>query len=182
MLLRRSVEILTIANGAACTIGRNLAGITLILMVLIVMCQIFFRYFLNDSLSWTEEVARVMMVWTVFLVAPWGYRSGANVRIGLFVDELTPRLRSLLNFLLNILICWILAVFLMESFGFWERGLSVRADSLPIQAAWFYSIVPLSLFLLLSVGLELALRNFLAFFNPGEDFLLLKTGETERSR
>lgn len=142
----------------------------LVAMVVIVIMQIVFRYVLNDSLIWTEELAKAMMVWTAFLVAPWAYRAGANVRIEIFVDELPQRLQRLLTLLLNLLIVWIVAVFLRESFGFWERGLTVRADSLPIQVAWFYSVVPLAFSLLLLVGMEQVLRNFLGLVYADEDF------------
>ena len=181
LVLRRSLDILTILNGTTCVIARNVAGLMLVLMVLIVMLQIVFRYLLNDSLIWTEEVARTMMVWTAFLVAPWGYRYSANIRIDLFIEELSTKLRCLLNLSLNVLICWILVVFLVESFGFWSRGLTVRADSLPIQVAWFYSIVPIALFALLLIGLELILRNLLSLLDPAEDFLLPRSDDFEES-
>ncbi len=60
-------------------------------------------------------------------------------------------------------------VFLIESVGFWSRGLSIRSDSLPIQVAWFYSIVPVALFMLLLVGLELVLLSFLSIIDPSRD-------------
>ena len=182
IVLRRLLEFLTILNVATCVVGRNFAGFTLMLMVLVVMLQVLFRYLLNDSLIWAEEVARTMMVWTAFMVAPWGYRVGATIRIDFFVEELTPRIRSLMNLSLNVLICWILVVFLKESFGFWSRGLLVRSSSLPMQVAWFYSIVPVSLFALLLVGLELALRNLLSLIYPAENFLLPRSREVKESK
>ena len=94
----------------------------LVAMIIIVILQIVFRYVLNDSLSWTEEVSKTMMVWTAFLVAPWAYRVGANVRIEIFVDEFPDVMRRLMALALNLLILWIVAVFLYESFGFWQRG------------------------------------------------------------
>ena len=178
-ILRRSLEMLSTLNSVTCVVGRNLAGFILMLMVLVVKLQIVFRYLLNDSLIWTEEVARTMMVWTAFLVAPWGYRVGSTIRIDFFAEELSPRFRLLMNLSVNALICWVLVVFLKESFGFWSRGLLVRLDSLPIQAAWFYSIVPLALFALLLVGFELMLRNMLSLVYPAENFLLPRSQEAE---
>ncbi|MCS5573889.1 MAG: TRAP transporter small permease subunit, partial [Pseudomonadales bacterium] len=60
--MRNALEMLTILNVITCAVARNLAGLMLMFMVLIVMLQIVFRYLLNDSLIWTEEVARTMMV------------------------------------------------------------------------------------------------------------------------
>jgi len=68
------------------------------------------------------------------------------------------------------LVFWIVAVFFWESVGFWQRGLTVQADSLPFQVAWFYSIVPITFAFMILVGAELLLRNILTLLNPDEVF------------
>ena len=138
----RALSLLAKINEAICAAARNLAGLLLVAMLLVVVLQIVFRYVLNDSLIWSEEIAKAMMVWTAFLVAPWAYRVGANVRIELFITEMPPLFKNLLTLALNLMVFWIIVVFFLESIGFWQRGLMVRADRLPIQVAWFYSIVP----------------------------------------
>jgi TRAP-type C4-dicarboxylate transport system permease small subunit len=168
--LRRILARLAYVNELTCGIARNFAGLLLVAMVLIVVMQIVFRYVLNDSLIWTEELAKTMMVWTAFLVAPWAYRVGANVRIEIFTNEMPKRLRKSMELILNLAVLWIVAIFLWESFGFWTRGLTVRADSLPIQVAWFYSVVPVAFSLLLLAGIEQILRNVLGLLHPEEDF------------
>lgn len=175
--MRRLVTQLAKVNGFLCGAARNLAGLLLIAMVVVVILQIVFRYILNDSLIWTEELAKTMMVWTAFLVAPWAYRAGANVRIEIFVDEMPRVVRKSLELFLNLLVLWIVVVFLWESFGFWQRGLTVRADSLPIQVAWFYSVVPAVFTLMLLAGTELTLRNILALMHPAEDFEIAHTDD-----
>ena len=179
--MRRLLKLLSSVNEVLCGTARNLAGILLVAMVVIVILQIFFRYVLNDSLIWTEELAKTLMVWTAFLVAPWAYRVGANVRIQIFADEFPPALQRSMSLLLNLLIVWIVAVFLKESFGFWQRGLTVRADSLPIQVAWFYSVVPLAFFLLLLAGTERLVRDILAIRHPDEDFELIHADDVFES-
>ena len=106
-------------NETLCLMARNLAGLFLVAMIVIVIMQIFFRYVLNDSLIWTEELAKTLMVWTAFLVAPWAYRAGANVRIGFLIDEFPKKFQTIMRLILNFLIIWIVTVFFYESFGFW---------------------------------------------------------------
>ena len=54
-------------NHMVAVAARTVAAILLVIMTAIVLLQVFFRYGLNNSLSWTEELAKIMMVWiTVF--------------------------------------------------------------------------------------------------------------------
>lgn len=58
-------------------------------MVVVVALQVLFRYFLNLSLDWADEVGRLTFVWTAFLGVPHGVKIGAHVGID-FVAKLMP--------------------------------------------------------------------------------------------
>jgi len=148
-------------------------------MTVIVLTQIVFRYILNDSLIWTEEISKTLMVWTAFLVAPWAYRNGANVNIQIFTDELPVTLRRVLKTALNALVIWIIIVFWSESFGMVERGFSIRTASLPIPIGWFFAVVPFAFASMLLVGTELLLRDMLGLLHPHEDFEIPGAGVVE---
>ena len=174
---RSVLEVLARLNEWISIAARNFAGGLLMAMTAIVLLQIVYRYVLNDSLIWTEEVSKTMMVWAAFLVAPWAYRNSANVRIEMFSDELPPRLGRFLQLVLNLLVIWIVFVFLGESFGMVERGFSIRAASLPIQVGWFFFVVPFAFAAMLLVGVELLLRDLLSLFNPDGEFDIPGAGE-----
>ena len=176
-MLRNVLGFLSIVNERFGVAARNTAGLLLMTMTAIVLVQIVFRYVLNDSLIWTEEVSKTMMVWAAFLVAPWAYRHGANVNIQIFTDELPVTLRRLLRGALNALVIWIIVVFWLESFGMVERGFSIRTASLPIPIGWFFSIVPLAFAAMLLVGIEMLLRDVLGLLHPKEDFEIAGAGE-----
>lgn len=174
--LIRGLEVLSRINEWICVTARNAAGGLMMAMTAIVLTQIVFRYVLNDSLIWTEEVSKTLMVWAAFLVAPWAYRYGANVSIEMFADEFPPRLRRLLQLLLNLLVIWIIAVFWRESFGMVDRGFSIRAASLPLQVGWFFAVVPFAFGVMLLVGIELFLRDLLGLIYPEDDFTVPGSG------
>ena len=53
---------LTVFNHRFTLWARNLAGLMLAIMTVIILTQVFARYVLNDSLGWSEEVSKLMMV------------------------------------------------------------------------------------------------------------------------
>jgi TRAP-type C4-dicarboxylate transport system permease small subunit len=165
-VLERLIAGLARLNAAICVLGRNLAAALIAVMTGVVLLQIVFRYVFNNSLSWSEELSKVMMVWATMLVAPWAYRMGANVSIDLFVDALPARLRAVLGLVLNLLVIWIVAVFLAESAALWRRGADMLSATLPVTMNVFYAILPLGFAAMLAVGVELTLRQLAALMNP----------------
>jgi len=65
----------------------------LTVLLLVVGAQIFARYVLNHSLFWSEELARYLFIYLVFLGAAIVLRRGGHIQVSFFVDQLPPRLR-----------------------------------------------------------------------------------------
>lgn len=141
-------------NGVLSLLAIRVAGILLALMVVMILSQVFFRYVMNDSLPWTEEMAKFAMVWIAFLVAPWVYRQDLNVAIRMFADAFAPKVRQFADLVISILVIVICVIFLLESIEFWRGGLNIQASSVPVKLAYFYSCAPISFALLCSVGVE----------------------------
>lgn len=85
-------------------LSRRLAALTTLLgclfamvAVLTLIAGVFFRYVLNASLAWTDEVALLAFSWSVFLFASELVRQQSHVRITLLVERLPPLLRALVE-------------------------------------------------------------------------------------
>ncbi len=59
-------------------------------IVLVGGLQVLSRYGFNASLSWSEEFQRYGLIWIVFLALVVGYRRGAHIGMGIFLEKL-PR-------------------------------------------------------------------------------------------
>ena len=140
---------LVIANGA-----KNLAAGLLALMLVMILAQVFFRYVLNDSLAWTEELSKFAMVWVACLVAPWAYRQHLNVSIQMFADALPALLRRITELLITLLVIAICGIFFVQSIEFWQSGLSINASSVHVKLAYFYSCAPFAFGSICLVGVE----------------------------
>ena len=56
--------------------------------------QVFGRFVLNSSPSWSEQAALMLMIWYVFLAAAAGICEGFHIRITLFEDSLSAKDRA----------------------------------------------------------------------------------------
>ena len=59
-------------------------------MAIIVAVQVFFRYVLNQSLFWSEELARFLLVWLTFFGASVAYYRKANPGIDILYAKMSP--------------------------------------------------------------------------------------------
>ena len=165
---------LEIINTFILRIGRQLAWIAILLMVIVIIIQVFFRYVLNNALPWPDEVARFLMLWMTGLIAPSAYRWGGFVSIDM-LERFLPKI------LANLLIFIILLISLAVLFIGFEMGLkhinagwifSSSSIKIPfsliggkteaMKLAWMYMSLPIGIFLLILVNIELILRNILS--------------------
>ncbi len=165
---------LEIINTFILRIGRQLAWIAILLMVIVIIIQVFFRYVLNNALPWPDEVARFLMLWMTGLIAPTAYRWGGFVSIDM-LERFLPKILS------NLLIFTILLISLIVLLIGFEMGLkhinagwifSSSSIKIPysliggkteaMKLAWMYMSLPVGIFLLILVNFELFLRNILS--------------------
>lgn len=170
--LENTADLVGRINAFIAKLGCRLAALLLATMVAIVLAQVFYRYVLDDAFGWSEEMAKVMMVWVTFLVSPWAYRYGAFVSVDMFVEPFGERFRLWMGLIINLLIAWALYVFFVESIDFWQRGRATLAATLPIPLSWFYSIVPIAFAGLMLVSIETNLRHILTLLDPAKSHLV----------
>ena len=170
-------------------IGRNFAWVAILLMVVVIMIQVFFRYVLNNALPWPDEVARFFMLWMTGLIAPSAYRWGGFVSIDMFERFLPKILSNILIFLILLVSLTVLLIGFEMGLKHINAGWIFSSSSIKIpfslvggkteamKLAWMYMSLPVGIFLLILVNIELALRNILSFFNSKIDLPLDKDRE-----
>ena len=112
------------------------------LMAIIVTIGVFWRYVLNNSLPWVEDVSLIMMVSMAFIVAPYAYRTGQNVAITMIVDLLPAAAMRCIRIAVNLLVLWIIYRYFLESLELVDRGWGIRVNSVNMAWAYPYLIVP----------------------------------------
>ena len=156
-------------------IGRQLAWIAILLMVIVIIIQVFFRYVLNNALPWPDEVARFLMLWMTGLIAPSAYRWGGFVSIDMLERFLPKILANLLIFIILLISLTVLLIGFEMGLKHINAGWIFSSSSIKIpfsliggkteamKLAWMYMSLPIGIFLLILVNIELILRNILSF-------------------
>ena len=89
--------------------------VILILLNLVVGAQVFARYVLNHSLFWSEELARYMFIWLVFLSAAMVLRQDRHIQVSVFVDMLPASMKRAIIILGDLLMLGFVLVVFVES-------------------------------------------------------------------
>ncbi|MFC1552189.1 TRAP transporter small permease [Candidatus Latescibacterota bacterium] len=58
------------------------------LMVIVGAMQVFSRYVLRDSLSWSEEFQKFSHIWLIFIAIPLAYKRNSHIGMNIVLDKL----------------------------------------------------------------------------------------------
>ncbi len=83
--------------GAIATLCLWLAGTGLVLMTAFIFWQVFSRFILNDTPTWTETVSVILMAWFIFLGAAVGIREGYHLSFDILLYVLSDRAKAVLH-------------------------------------------------------------------------------------
>ncbi len=127
-----------------------LAWILIVLMSLLVidvLWQVFSRYVLNDPSSFTEELARFLLMWVGLLGASYAAGKRMHLAVDLLPNKVTGKRRSYLA--IFILVCTVLFAFTVMVFGGIRLVtitlfLGQTAAALQMPLGYVYLILPIS--------------------------------------
>jgi len=113
-------------------------------MTLIVAVQVFFRYVLNHSLFWSEELARFILVWLTFLGASSAYYRKVNPGIDFLYAKLPSLLKKISSILTHLASMTLFGVMIIYGYRFaWFVSLQI-SPALQIPKWIILSIIPIS--------------------------------------
>lgn len=110
--------------------------------------QVFYRYVLGDSLFWSEELMRSLMVWVAFLTAGVAYSRGEMLGMHFFLDIVPDSVRRYVEFAGRVLIVIFLLVVAWYGFVFTQRTSEQEAVALEISLGWLHAAIPVGCLLL----------------------------------
>ena len=144
-------------------IDRLVQGIVVFLVLAIlvtILAQVISRYVFNAPFMWTEELARSIGIWLVFLCSGIVVRENRHLGFEILPGAWKPILRLIAN----LSIIFFSLCLLWQSATFIKVGLGIRSTALQIPLWLLYSAIPVGSLLMIIFGFENVREGFKRYF------------------
>ena len=119
--------------------------IVLVAMSLIVLWQVFTRFVLNDPSTWSEELAKYLMIWLAFLAGAMGIKTGSHLGLTLISESIeNPKMKKII-WSISYILCFITGLIIaIYGYKFMLAGKLKTASSMSFTMTPVYAIIPIS--------------------------------------
>lgn len=113
-------------------------------LVVTVLTGVFFRYIVRSSLSWTEELARYLMIWAALLAVSVGIKDKEHVGIQLLIRQFPPPVTKIITAVVYLITLIFLYVLTTKGYQVAVKGQRQIALALNISMYWPLMSIPVS--------------------------------------
>jgi len=122
------------------------------IMTVIIIIQVFMRYLFLFSLSWSEEVARYLMIWVSFLGASLALKYGFHIGVEFIMNRIPEKIREWVHLVAKIGILIFLIYFTIGGFRISWAVRDQDSPALLFSMAYAYLAAPVGgLFMILQL-------------------------------
>jgi TRAP-type C4-dicarboxylate transport system permease small subunit len=127
-----------------------LASLSLAVMVVLISMQVFFRYVLDNSLVWSEELSRYLLIWAVYIGCSFAAKEDRHLEVTFIRTLLGPRGNRVIisfSYLVTIIFCGFCVIWGIEMLEFLGRT-GQRTQTLGVSVYWVYLSLPVGMALM----------------------------------
>ena len=115
------------------------ASICVSFTTILVLLNVFLRYFMNTGIYWSEEVCTISFVWCIFVGSAAAYKNGSHLGVDLLVRKLPKVLRAIVKVLVDVILIAINGYILYLSIIFVSTTYTKPTAVLAVSSAWVSS-------------------------------------------
>jgi TRAP-type C4-dicarboxylate transport system permease small subunit len=117
-------------------------GLLLAAMLADVAIQVFFRYVIEAPPTWTEELARFLFAWQIFLAAGLAFGRGAHIVVDVLLVMLPKAGQRLLSILSNTLVLGFLGVLVWQGVNMARLTSNTVSTAMNLNMGLVYAALP----------------------------------------
>ena len=130
--------------------------------VVISFLQVIFRFVLNDSLYWSEEISRYLFVWMVFLGSGVALLHRRHITIDLIPNLIPKKGRKIYNLCIDALVIAFAGFIVFYGYRFAVRGMRQGSPAVQIPLGYIYYGIVVGGVIMIINCLRAALADLLA--------------------
>lgn len=141
----------------------SIGSIFLSITSVIVIMNVFTRYFLKFTYHWAEEIAVSAFVWTIFLGLANAYKTHSLIGVEALLKLLPEKGRRIVDFLTSIIVMIISAAMFYFSFKYVAESTKITA-ALEISYKYINASIVISFALITLYSIVFSIQNFKKVF------------------
>jgi TRAP-type transport system small permease protein len=145
--------IVSLCDGVT-SFARFILGSCIASIVLITLAAVWWRYVLDNPLSWIEQVSNMLFIWVVFIGAAVLYRQNLHIGVDIFLGMLSDRNREIWKWVIEIGNMVFIVVLFIFSLKLTVDVLPNTAGALDITPAYYYASAPVACLMMMLYFIE----------------------------
>lgn len=140
-----------------------LLAVLLMVMSAVVFYQVFSRFILDESLRWSEELARYIMIWAVFIGSALAIRKMELISVDAIKELMPEKAIKVLNILVYLSSIVFLVVLVQYGFEMVSNVSTQTSPAMRIPMSWAYAAIPIGSIFMIINCIAIVIENILNF-------------------
>jgi TRAP-type C4-dicarboxylate transport system permease small subunit len=137
---------------------------TLLITVLAILIQVFFRYVLNISLEWPFELSIYGFIWSLYLGAAYARREGKHVKLDIVYEKLPVKVQAIFNIFFNLITIVIFSLIIYPISDYLIFSYRIKTVALKLPWTYVFGVFPIFLVLIIIHNLEYIIQDIKFLF------------------
>lgn len=126
-----------------------LLGIMVAVMTAVIFWQVFSRFVIGNPLRWSEELARYIMMYIVFMASSIALRHQRLIAVGAVVEKLSARKKRIMGIVINLLVIVFCVLLFVNGLEMVDRASTQTSPAMKIPMSVPYAAIPIGAVLLM---------------------------------
>jgi len=127
------------------TLTEVLVFLLFVVMVILVFLQVYTRFLTDNSITWSEELSRFVMIWMIFLASTLTFRTNSHIAVDNVVKLFPSKIRVFIEVVAHLFMLAFIAVVLWGAFIVIPTTAIQTSPSNNIVMAYVYISIPISM-------------------------------------
>ena len=139
---------------------------SLVVTVCLIFAQIVMRWVFNSSLTWSEELARYLFIWQIWLGTSIGFKDNKHIQITLIRDKFRNKGRLVFDIIARLILLAFCVFLVVVGLQMVNRLFTTNylSAALRIPVAWVYLSLPFSSFIVCLRLINKMINDFQSLF------------------